>query len=83
MRAAAASDHRAAMGMLDARPVAGDAGLVMALRSQVLADWRRDARQRVEEVRAARLARIERVRVAGARGGARSQGVRRRDCATA
>ncbi len=60
MRAAAISDHRAAMGMLDARPVAGDAGLVMALRSQVLADWRRDARQRVEDVRSARLTRIER-----------------------
>lgn len=60
MRDAAATDHRAAMGMLDARPVAGDAGLVMTLRSQVLADWRRDARSRVEEVRAARLARIER-----------------------
>jgi [protein-PII] uridylyltransferase len=60
MRQAAASDHRAAMGMLDARPVAGDAGLVMTLRSQVLADWRRDARRRVEEVRDARLARIER-----------------------
>ncbi|MET1036764.1 MAG: [protein-PII] uridylyltransferase [Aeromicrobium sp.] len=60
MREAAAGDHRAAMGMLDARPVAGDAGLVMTLRSQVLADWRRDARRRVEEVREARLARIER-----------------------
>jgi [protein-PII] uridylyltransferase len=60
MREAAATDHRAAMGMLDARPVAGDAGLVMTLRSQVLADWRRDARTRVEEVREARLARIER-----------------------
>lgn len=60
MRAAAATDHRAAMGMLDARAVAGDAGLVMALRSQVLADWRRDARTRVEQVREARTARIER-----------------------
>ena len=60
MREAAATDHRAAMGMLDARPVAGDSGLVMSLRSQVLADWRRDARMRVAEVREARLARIER-----------------------
>ncbi|MET0447121.1 MAG: [protein-PII] uridylyltransferase [Aeromicrobium sp.] len=59
-RVAPATDHRAAMGMLDARPVAGDAGLVMTLRSQVLADWRRDARRRIEEVREARLARIER-----------------------
>jgi [protein-PII] uridylyltransferase len=60
MRDAAALDHRAAMGMLDARPVAGDASLVLTLRSQVLADWRRDARSRVQEVREARLARIER-----------------------
>ena len=60
MREAAATDHRAAMGMLDARTVAGDAGLVLALRSHVLADWRRDARSRVEEVREARNARIER-----------------------
>ncbi|MFI5428042.1 nucleotidyltransferase domain-containing protein [Aeromicrobium sp. UC242_57] len=60
MRETARTDHRAAMGMLDARPVAGDAGQVMALRSQVLADWRRDARARVEEVRESRLARIER-----------------------
>jgi [protein-PII] uridylyltransferase len=60
MREAAATDHRAAMGMLDARTVAGDAGLVLALRSHVLADWRRDARKRVEEVREARNSRIER-----------------------
>jgi [protein-PII] uridylyltransferase len=60
MRAAAATDHRAAMGMLDARTVAGDSGLVLTLRSQVLADWRRDARTRVEEVREARNSRIER-----------------------
>lgn len=60
MRKAAADDHRAAMGMLDARAVAGDSGLVMTLRSQVLADWRRDARIRVQEVREARTTRIER-----------------------
>lgn len=60
MREAAATDHRAAMGMLDARAVAGDAELVTALRSEVLADWRRRARTRVEEVREARRARIER-----------------------
>ncbi|MDR7087442.1 [protein-PII] uridylyltransferase [Aeromicrobium panaciterrae] len=60
MREAAATDHRAAMGMLDARAVAGDSELVTALRSEVLADWRREARTRVQEVREARLARIER-----------------------
>jgi [protein-PII] uridylyltransferase len=32
----------------------------MSLRSQVLADWRRDARSRIPEVREARLARIDR-----------------------
>ena len=60
MREAAAKDYRAATGMLDARPVAGDSGLVLALRSQVLTDWRRDARNRLGEVREARNARIER-----------------------
>jgi [protein-PII] uridylyltransferase len=60
MREAAAHDHRAAMGMLDARAVAGDDGLVLTLRSQVLSDWRRDARTRVQEVREARNVRIER-----------------------
>ena len=60
MREAALLDHRAATGMLDARPVAGDAGLVLALRSEVLTDWRRDARRRLAEVREAREARIAR-----------------------
>ena len=60
MREAALQDHRAATGMLDARTVAGDAGLVLALRSEVLTDWRRDARRRLAEVREAREARIER-----------------------
>jgi len=60
MREAAAKDYRAATGMLDARPVAGDSGLVMTLRSQVLTDWRRDARNRLGEVREARDSRIER-----------------------
>lgn len=60
MRETAARDHRAAMGMLDARTVAGDSGLVLGLRSQVLADWRRDARDRVAEVRDARADRIDR-----------------------
>lgn len=60
MREAAVSDYRAATGMLDARPVAGDSALVLALRSNVLADWRRDARKRLAEVREARIARIER-----------------------
>lgn len=60
MRSTARDDHRAAMGMLDARAVAGDAGLVLALRSHVLADWRREARSRVEDVRDGRRQRLER-----------------------
>ena len=60
MRETAGVDDRAAMGMLDARLVAGDEPLVSGLRSHVLADWRRDARRRVAEVRATRDARIER-----------------------
>lgn len=60
MREAAVLDHRAATGMLDARTVAGDSGLVLALRSEVLSDWRRDARRRLGEVREAREARIAR-----------------------
>lgn len=60
MRQAALSDYRAALGMLDARHVAGDAALVLSLRSEVLADWRRDARTRLPELRAACVERVER-----------------------
>ena len=60
MRAAAAEDYRAAMGMLDARGVAGDEELVRVLRSEVLGDWRRDAKRRVEQVREGRGERLER-----------------------
>lgn len=60
MHEAAQSDFRAAIGMLDARAIAGDREMVLALRSQVLADWRRDARRRVAEVRADREANIVR-----------------------
>lgn len=57
---AAHDDYRVAMGMLDARCVAGDADVTAAVRSQVLAGWRREARRRIEEVRTARRERIER-----------------------
>lgn len=60
MLAAAQSDHRSATGMLDARAVAGDTSLVLALRSSVLAEWRRTARARLPELRAASEERIER-----------------------
>ncbi|MGW2181702.1 [protein-PII] uridylyltransferase [Streptomyces sp. NPDC001732] len=40
VRKAADEDLRVQLGLLDARPVAGDPGLVAALRTAVLADWR-------------------------------------------
>ncbi|MFL6090866.1 MAG: [protein-PII] uridylyltransferase [Aeromicrobium sp.] len=60
MRQAAHEDYRAALGMLDARHVAGDSALVLALRAEVLADWRRDARSRLVELRDACETRVER-----------------------
>lgn len=51
-RRTAAQDLPALLGLLDARAVAGDAALVDATRSQVLADWRRTARRRLPELRA-------------------------------
>jgi [protein-PII] uridylyltransferase len=60
MRTMAADDYRAAMGMLDARCVAGDDEMVRTLRSEVLADWRRDATARVRQVREGRAERLER-----------------------
>ncbi|UMG94993.1 hypothetical protein [Nocardioides sp. TF02-7] len=49
---AAAADVRVAAGMLDVRHVAGDPGVSLRLRSTVLAQWRRDARERLPELRA-------------------------------
>lgn len=60
MRQAAQQDYRAATGMLDARHVAGDSAIVLALRAEVLSDWRRDARARLAELRDASLKRVER-----------------------
>lgn len=60
MRAVAADDWRAALGMLDARHVAGEASLTSDLRSAVLGDWRRGARTRLPELRAASQQRAER-----------------------
>jgi [protein-PII] uridylyltransferase len=60
MRQAALEDYRAAVGMLDARHVAGDSALVLALRAEVLSDWRRDARIRLVELRDACEQRVER-----------------------
>lgn len=60
MRVSAADDHRVAMGVLDARCVAGDDELVAAVRSDSLAAWRRDARSRVAQVRVSREERVAR-----------------------
>ncbi len=47
----AAGDLRVALGLLDARHVAGDPGLSLRLRTTMLADWRRQARSRLPELR--------------------------------
>lgn len=60
MRETAREDHRVALGLLDARTVAGDAGLVLALRSEVLGDHRARAHERIERLRVDRAERIER-----------------------
>jgi [protein-PII] uridylyltransferase len=44
---AAADDHRVALGLLDARHVAGDSHLTLQLRSVLMADWRRTAKTRL------------------------------------
>lgn len=59
-RATAAGDLKVQLGLLDARPVAGDAGLVTALRTTVLADWRNQAARRLPELDALCRERAER-----------------------
>jgi [protein-PII] uridylyltransferase len=46
-RTAAADDIRVALGLLDARHVAGDSHLTLQLRSVLMADWRRTAKTRL------------------------------------
>lgn len=60
MREAARGDFKVAMGWLDARAVAGDSGLVLRLRSEVLADWRAGARAAVDDLRHDRSRRQQR-----------------------
>ncbi|MFE0646334.1 [protein-PII] uridylyltransferase [Streptomyces sp. NPDC058877] len=59
-RATAADDLKAHLGLLDARAVAGDHGLVAALRTTVLADWRNQAPRRLPELDALCRERAER-----------------------
>ncbi|WP_405871287.1 [protein-PII] uridylyltransferase [Streptomyces zaomyceticus] len=49
-RATATEDLKVHLGLLDARPLAGDHGLVAALRTTVLADWRNQAPERLPEL---------------------------------
>ncbi|MGO4456340.1 [protein-PII] uridylyltransferase [Streptomyces sp. M-16] len=49
-RKTAAEDLKAHLGLLDARLVAGDAGLLAGLRTSVLADWRNQAVKRLPQL---------------------------------
>ncbi|MFF9343574.1 [protein-PII] uridylyltransferase [Streptomyces sp. NPDC014773] len=49
-RATAAEDLKVQLGLLDARPLAGDTALAAALRSTALADWRNQAVRRLPEL---------------------------------
>lgn len=49
-RRLASSDLAVLLGLLDARPVAGDTAMVQRLRSSVLGDWRAAARRRLPEL---------------------------------
>lgn len=51
MLAAAEGDVRVASGLLDVRHVAGDHSLALRLRTTTLAHWRRQARERLPELR--------------------------------
>ncbi|KJY38230.1 [protein-PII] uridylyltransferase [Streptomyces katrae] len=59
-RKVAAEDLKAHLGLLDARLVAGDAGLLAGLRTSVLADWRNQAAKRLPELHALCRERAER-----------------------
>lgn len=48
---AAKQDVRVALGLLDARHLAGDPAVTLRLRSALLAQWRREARDRLPELR--------------------------------
>ncbi|MFE5301769.1 [protein-PII] uridylyltransferase [Streptomyces sp. NPDC056632] len=59
-RSTAGEDLKVQLGLLDARPVAGDTGLAAALRTTVLADWRNQASRRLPELHALCRERAER-----------------------
>ncbi|MCM1970193.1 MULTISPECIES: [protein-PII] uridylyltransferase [unclassified Streptomyces] len=59
-RKTAAEDLKVHLGLLDARPVAGDAGLLAGLRTSVLADWRNLAAKRLPQLHSLCRERAER-----------------------
>ncbi|MFD3699491.1 [protein-PII] uridylyltransferase [Streptomyces sp. NPDC058646] len=59
-RTTAAEDLKVHLGLLDARAVAGDAGLLAGLRTSVLADWRNQAVRRLPELHSLCRERAER-----------------------
>ncbi|MFB7865868.1 [protein-PII] uridylyltransferase [Streptomyces sp. NPDC056069] len=59
-RSTAGEDLKVQLGLLDARPVAGDTALAAALRTTVLADWRNQATRRLPELHALCRERAER-----------------------
>jgi [protein-PII] uridylyltransferase len=50
LRTAASRDVRVALGVLDLRPVAGDAALALRARNTLLTDWRRTAKRSLPEL---------------------------------
>jgi [protein-PII] uridylyltransferase len=61
VRRSAAADPRVALGLLDARHVAGDPHLALLLRTGLLAQWRREARRQLPALRELVSTRAERV----------------------
>ncbi|CAM5446724.1 [protein-PII] uridylyltransferase [Streptomyces avidinii] len=59
-RRTATEDLKVHLGLLDARTVAGDAGLLAGLRTSVLADWRNQAAKRLPELHSLCRERAER-----------------------
>ena len=52
MVSTAAQDLKVALGLLDVRHVAGDPNLTLRLRTTMLTEWRRSARERLRDLRA-------------------------------
>lgn len=52
MVATGAQDLKVALGLLDVRHVAGDPNLTLRLRTTMLAEWRRSARERLRDLKA-------------------------------